>query len=60
MAATLTAAPIATILVVFIGLEDDFCPECEEARAEGYSACGECGAPDEQWEVTTPSEAWEV
>ncbi|WP_160051250.1 hypothetical protein [Nocardiopsis sp. FR26] len=58
MAATRTATPTAAPVIV--AEVDDFCPECEEAQAEGYSGCGECGAPDERWEVTTPSEVWEV
>ncbi|MFE7462293.1 hypothetical protein ACWFMI_25105 [Nocardiopsis terrae] len=60
MAATRTAAPTAILVVIIEAEDDDFCPDCEESQAEGYSACGECGAPDEQWEYTTPDEVWEV
>lgn len=39
---------------------DGVCVDCENAMAEGYSGCGECEAPGEQWEYTTPDAVWEV
>lgn len=65
--ANTTAARIATAeaeeaaFLAAQGVPDDSaCVDCEGAMAGGYSGCGECMAPDEQWEYTTPAEVWEV
>lgn len=39
---------------------DGACLDCEDAISEGYGGCGDCLAPDEPWEYTTPSDVWEV
>ncbi|QVJ00359.1 hypothetical protein KGD82_16495 [Nocardiopsis eucommiae] len=63
---TLTARTSALALAYLIELleleidlatDDGVCVDCEDAEA---GACGECGAPDEQWEYTTPVGVWEA
>lgn len=44
-AAFLAAAGIAN---------DEVCVDCEDAMMAGFTGCGECEAPGEAWEYTTP------